>query len=154
MRVSPDKTRFLFEFKQQGGLSDHEKMIKNILDSLLKHDVTCFNVDHIRWAGKQKSISLAIDNVRVDFAIYYKEEMIHLEIKSEREALLDATYNQVETVRRKQRIVGLVVPAACYDRVSTALKFRRLYNKVFPVVFENLVDAPKKELDQLIRLAP
>lgn len=153
MRVSPDKTRFFFEIKQQSGLSDHEKMIKNILDSLIKHDITCFNVDHIRWAGKQKAIDLRVDNVRVDFAIHYKEEMIHLEIKSEREALLDATYNQVETVKRRKRIVGLVIPASSYDAVDKALKYRRLWNKVFPVVYEHLVDSPAKELNRLIQLA-
>jgi len=134
-------------------MSDHEKMIKTILDSLLAHDITTLNVDHIRWAGKQKSISLAIDKIRVDFAIFYKEQMIHLEIKSEREALLDSAYHQVEIARRKKRIVGLVIPASSYESVNNALKYRRLWNKVFPIVYENLVDDPVRELKQLIRLA-
>lgn len=134
-------------------MSDHEKMIKTILESLINHDITNLNVDHIRWAGKQKSISLAVDKVRVDFAIFYKEQMVHLEIKSEREALLDTTYVQVGTVRRQKRIVGLVIPASSYDAVNKALKYQRLWNKVFPVVYENLVDNPAGELKHLIKLA-
>jgi len=153
IRVSPDKTRLFFELKQQGGQSDHEKMIHGILEALIQYQILSLNVDHIRWAGKHKEISLAIDNVRVDFAIFFKNEMIHLEVKSEREALLDSTYTQVETVRRKQRIVGLVVPASCFDAVDKALRFRRLYNKVFPVVYEHLIEDPAKELTNLISLA-
>ena len=109
IKASPDKTKLFIEIKQQAGLDDHSTMVKNIADALIKAGIKSFNVDHIRWQGKQKTLQLDYGRVRADFNIYYKGEEIVLEVKPETTVLMDSTREQLEVLVRLAKNAGLVV---------------------------------------------
>ena len=109
IKASPDKTKLFIEIKQQAGLDDHSTMVKNIADALIKAGIKSFNVDHIRWQGKQKTLQLDFGRVRADFNIYYKGKEIVLEVKPETTVLMDSTREQLKCWCAWQRMWGLLL---------------------------------------------
>ena len=110
IQASPSKQQLLITVKQQNALDDHTHMVKTMLDAFLRANITSLNVDHVRWAGKQRTLPLDFENVRVDFNIHYKEQQILLEIKTHDTVLADRTRAQLTTLTRHRQYIGLVVP--------------------------------------------
>lgn len=150
IRVNEDKNKILIEIKQQGGLDDHTKMVKEIMGALLREKINSFNVDHIRWAGKQRSLQLDYGKTRADFNIYYKGEEIILEVKSEDTVLLDSTRRQLSTLLRHKKNIGLVVPEKMLNKADLMLKINALYPRVKLVCYEDFLKNPHTELKKLL----
>ena len=150
IKASPDKTKLFIEIKQQAGLDDHSTMVKNIADALIKAGIKSFNVDHIRWQGKQKTLQLDYGRVRADFNIYYKGEEIVLEVKPETTVLMDSTRQQLEVLVRLAKNVGLVVEKKMIEKADLMLKINALYPRVKLVCYEKLLEDPHGELEKLL----
>ena len=150
IKASPDKTKLFIEIKQQAGLDDHSTMVKNIADALIKAGIKSFNVDHIRWQGKQKTLQLDYGKVRADFNIYYKGEEIVLEVKPETTVLMDSTREQLEVLVRLAKNVGLFVEEKMIEKADLMLKINALYPRVKLVCYEKLLKDPHGELEKLL----
>ncbi|MDD3492843.1 MAG: hypothetical protein PHZ19_05045 [Candidatus Thermoplasmatota archaeon] len=149
IRVSPDKQRLLIEIKQQDALDDHSYAVKEILASLLRADIHTLNVDHIRWAGKQRTLRLDYENVRVDFNILYKGRQILLEVKTHDTVLADHTRQQLLTLTKHSRHIGLVAPQDMIPKADHMLKITRLFPKVHLIPYERLTEDPRPLLDRI-----
>jgi len=125
IQASPSKQQLLITVKQQNALDDHTHMVKTLLDALLRANITSLNVDHVRWAGKQRTLPLDFENVRVDFNIHYKEQQILLEVKTHDTVLADRTRAQLTTLTRHRQYIGLVVPDEMLKKADMMLKLTR-----------------------------
>lgn len=146
VRASPDKTKLFIEIKQQAGLDDHSTMVKHIAQALLAAGISSFNVDHIRWAGKQRSLRLDFGGVRADFNIFYRGKELILEVKPETTVLLDSTRQQLDSLRRVAAHVGLVVDAHMARKADMMLKINNLHNDVKVIIYEHLKENPVQAL--------
>ena len=150
IKASPDKTKLFIEIKQQSGLDDHSTMVKHIAHALIAAGITSFNMDHIRWTGKQRSLRLDFGRVRADFNIFYRGKEFILEVKPEATVLLDSTRQQLESLRRLVNHVGLVVEEKMVKKAEVMLKVNNLHNYVTIVPYERLVADPERELSSLL----
>ena len=150
IRASPDKTQILIDIKEQNALDDHTYMVKNILSALLRADIKTLNVDHVRWAGKQRTLPLDFENVRVDFNIYYKKTEVLVEVKTYDTVLADRTREQLSTLIKHRQNIGLVVPQAMLKKADLMLKLNRLYPKVQLIAYENILEDPRGQLGNII----
>ena len=149
VRASPDKTKLLIEFKQQNGMDDHTYMVKTILDAFLRAGIATMNVDHVRWAGKQRSLQLDYGNVRVDFNVVFEGTEILLEVKTHDTVLADRTREQLATLTRYRKHIGLVVPEEMTKKADYMVKLNRLFPDVRIVAYEELVENPEEELERI-----
>lgn len=150
IKASPDKTKLFIEIKQQAGLDDHSTMVKNIANALIKAGIKSFNVDHIRWQGKQKTLQLDFGRVRADFNIYYKGEEIVLEVKPESTVLADTTREQLEILTRQTKRLGLVVEEKMMEKADLMLKINALHPRVKLVCYEDFLKDPEAELEKML----
>ena len=149
IQASPSKQQLLITVKQQNALDDHTHMVKTMLDAFLRANITSLNVDHVRWAGKQRTLPLDFENVRVDFNIHYREQQILLEVKTHDTVLADRTRAQLTTLTRHRQYIGLVVPDEMLKKADMMLKLTRLYPKVQLISYESILKNPRAELDRI-----
>jgi len=143
IRASPDKTKFFIEIKEESPLDEHSAMVKKIAEALIDAGITSFNVDHIRWAGKQRYLKLDVANVRADFNILLNGKEILMEVKTEDTVLADSTRQQHDTLLRHKENVCLVVPKNMIKKADMMLKMCGLYPRIKLIAFEDLIKNPK-----------
>jgi hypothetical protein len=121
-----------FHVRLDDGIKDnlHHRLLKRYVTQIVRSGVNQFNVDHIKFEGKDRSLSLQRGKHRLDFAYIKDGRLYECEFKTENETNEDRTYTQAKGTSKYCEILRLIVPKGHEDLVNNNLILRNIHNAI------------------------